>query len=59
MGFGGRMDWEVKVNRCKLLHIEWVNNKVLLYNTGIYIQSPGIDYNGKYNKKKEYLYMDD
>ena len=29
------------------LHREWVNNKVLLYSTGNYIQSPGINHNGK------------
>ena len=35
---GGRgMDWEFGVGRCKLLHLEWINNKVLLYSTGNYI----------------------
>ena len=29
------------------LHTEWINNKVLLYSTGNYIQSPGINHNGK------------
>ena len=29
-GAGGRMDWEFGVSRCKLLHLEWINNKVLL-----------------------------
>ena len=23
------LDWEFGVNRCKLLYIEWINNKVL------------------------------
>ena len=27
-GFGKRMEWEVGISRCKLLHIEWINNKV-------------------------------
>ena len=40
---GGGMDWEFGVSRCKLLHIEWINNKVLLYSTGNYIQYPGIN----------------
>ena len=32
---GGRgMDWEFGVGRCKLLHLEWITNKVLLYSTG-------------------------
>ena len=35
-------DWEFGVGRCKLLHLEWINNKVLLYSTGNYIQSPGV-----------------
>ena len=47
-GGGGRgMDWEFGVGRCKLLHLEWINNKVLLYSTGNYIQCPGINHNGK------------
>ena len=45
---GGRgMGWEFGVGRCKLLHLEWLNDKVLLYSTGNYIQSPGINQNGK------------
>ena len=46
------MDWEFGVSRCKLLHLEWINNKVLLYSTGNYIQSPGIDHDGKEYKKE-------
>ena len=30
----GRMDGEFAVSRCKLLSIEWINTKVLLYSTG-------------------------
>ena len=45
---GGRgMEWEVGVSRCKLLYIEWINNKVLLYSTENYIQYPMINHNGK------------
>ena len=51
-GEGVGMEWEFGVSKCKLLHIEWINNKVLLYNTGNYIQYPGINHNGK-NIKKE------
>ena len=32
-GWGGK-DWEFGINRCKLLYIEWIDNKVLLYSTG-------------------------
>ena len=30
-GVGGRMEWVVRVNRCKLLYTGWINKKVLLY----------------------------
>ena len=45
-GVVGGMDWEVGVSRCKLLYIEWINNKVLLYSTENYIQYPMINHNG-------------
>ena len=54
-GGGTGMDWDFGVGRCKLLYLEWINNKVLLYSTGNYIQSPGINRNGKENLKKERL----
>ena len=38
------MDWEFGVGRYKLLHLEWTRNEVLLYITGRYIKSLGIDY---------------
>ena len=31
---GGEMEWEVGISRCKLLYIEWLKHKVLLYSTG-------------------------
>ena len=37
----------VGVNRYKLLYIEWINNKVLLYSMRNYIQYPMINRNGK------------
>ena len=40
---GSGMGWESEVNRCKLLHLEWISNEVLLFGTGNYIQSLGID----------------
>ena len=36
----------MEVSGCKLLHIECINNKVLPYSTGNYIQRPVINYNG-------------
>ena len=46
-GGGGRggLDWEFGTSRCKLLYIERVNNKVLLYSTGNYIQYLMINHN--------------
>ena len=35
-------EWDgmgVGINKCKLLHLEWISNEVLLYSTGNYIQS--------------------
>ena len=55
-GEGSGMDREFVVDRCKLLHLEWINNKVLLYITGNYIQSPGTDHDGKNMKKSLYVY---
>ena len=52
---GGGMDWEFGVSRCKLLHIKWINNKVLLYSTGNYIQYPEINHNEKEYKKNVYI----
>ena len=37
----------VWVSRGKLLYIRWINNKVLLYHTGNYIQYPATNHNGK------------
>ena len=47
--------------RCKLLYIEWINDKVLLYSTGNYIQDPGISHTEKEYKNNVcvcvYIYM--
>ena len=55
---GGGMEWESGVSRCKLLYLEWINNKVLLYSTGNYIQYPVINHNGKeYKNECMYIYI--
>ena len=54
-GVGAGMEWEVGVSRCKLLFIEWINNKVLLYSTGNCTQYPVINPNGKEYEKECYL----
>ena len=33
-GEGSGVDWEFGVGRCKLLHLEWISNELLLYSTG-------------------------
>ena len=50
------MSWEFGVSRHKPLHVEWTNDKVLLYSTANYIQSPGINRNRK-EHLKESVYM--
>ena len=56
VGSGGGKDWDFGISRCKLLYIGWINNKVLLYSTGNYIQYHVINHNGKdYEKEKIYI----
>ena len=49
---GGR---EFGLSRGKLLYIEWINNKILLYSTGNYIQYPMINHNGKECKNNVFI----
>ena len=51
MGDGG-MELAFGIIRGKLLHIEWINDKVPLYSKRNSIQYPVISHNGK-----EYMYM--
>ena len=42
--------------RCKLLYIDQISNKVFLHSTENYIQYPMINHNGKeYKKKNVYI----
>ena len=41
------IDWEFGVNRCKLLYLEWIDNEVLQYSTGKYIQSLVVEHDGR------------
>ena len=41
---GSGMDWEFEVDRCKLLHLEWISNEVLLYSIGNCTQSLGVEH---------------
>ena len=47
---------EFGINGCKLLYKGWINNKVLLYKTGNYIQYPEINHSGK-EYEKEHIYI--
>ena len=46
-GVGERDDWEFGISGWKVFYIECINNKVLLCNTGKYIQYPITKHNGK------------
>ena len=39
-----------------IIYIGWINNKVLLYSIGNYIQYPVMNHNGKKMKKNMYMY---
>ena len=56
-GVRGGMDWEFGISRCKLVYIGWINDKVLLYSTGNYIQYPVINHNGREYEKEHYIYI--
>ena len=36
-GRKGGADWEFGISKFKILHVEWINNKVLFITTGNYI----------------------
>ena len=48
----GRDGLGVGISRCKVLYIGWINHKVLLYNTGHYIQYCVLSHN-----REEYIYI--
>ena len=50
-------DGEIGAGRCKLLHLEQINNEFLLYSTGNYIQSLGIESDEGSMGKIIYVYM--
>ena len=53
----GRGIWEFGVSICKLLHLEWIDNKNLLFSTENYNQSLGINPNGKEYLKGMHIYL--
>ena len=38
---------EFGVSKCKILHLEWISNKVQFYSAGNHIQSLGIEHDGR------------
>ena len=53
-------DWQFGVSRYKLLHLEWINNEVLLYSTGNYIQLLVTEHDRRQYEKKNvctYIYI--
>ena len=50
------MDRDFQVNRCKLLHLEWISLEVLLYSTVNYIQLLVMEHNVRLCGKKLYMY---
>ena len=46
-GLGGGKGWGFRMRRCRLFYREWVDSKILLHNTGTYIQCSLINHNGK------------
>ena len=51
------MDGEFGISRCRLVYIEWIDNKVLLHSTGNYVQYAVINHNGRECEKEYRLYM--
>ena len=51
-GYQGGMDRDLGLSRCKLLYMEWINSKILVYSTGNYTQYPVISHNGKEYEKE-------
>ena len=54
---GAGRDWEFGVSRCKLLGLEWMDDRDLLRSTGNCIQSPRMSYDGKYLKKNVCMFL--
>ena len=47
------MDWEFGFSRCKVLHLEWISNEILLYRTGNCVQILVMEHDERYYEKKK------
>ena len=56
-GGGGGLNQKFGISRYKLLYIKQINDKVLLYSRGNYIQYPVINHMEKNMKKNMYIYV--
>ena len=45
-GLEGGRKWDCGVSSCKLLHLEWISNEILLYSPRNYNCSPVIEHDG-------------
>ena len=55
---GEEMGWTGSLGLVDANYFEWISNEVLLYNTGNYIHSLGIEHDGRqYEKKNIYIYI--
>ena len=52
---GRGVDWKFGISRCKLLYVEWMNNKDLLHSTQNYSQYPVLNIMEKNMKKNVYI----
>ena len=50
------MDWELGVNRYRLLPLEWISNEILLCSTGNYVSSLMMEHDSV-RKKIVYMYV--
>ena len=46
-GGGSRMDGEFGVGGCRLLDLEWISNRILLYSTGNCVPTIGVECDGR------------
>ena len=54
---GSGMDGQCGVGGCKLLHLKWISNGVLLYSTGNYVHFLELEHNGRCYETKKGMYI--
>ena len=56
-GGGSQMNWEFGVGSCKLFHLEWISNEVLLYSQGTISSLLGKTVIEDNMRKRMYMYV--